>query len=232
VAGQSTQATWHANLPNQVPASRKPIRRPSIRHEESRVIEHTPEVPTRSAWRRQRDAANVSKGAAKVSIGDALDEFHKSWNARKLDGNLIDTRQLLASLDTYVATIRKKNPKFASDVEKIRRKVDVHKGVLEDVVKAKTSYYPTYAEIAKGFLKVKTRAADAPTPKDLTPAITKLKGIIDTMGLVDSSWEEKQKTMRGLFGNFDGGNMKAWRKSDDDDSVVQDIEKKLEALKP
>ncbi|MGB0127144.1 MAG: hypothetical protein WBP72_05835 [Rhodocyclaceae bacterium] len=196
------------------------------------MIEHTPEVPTRSAWRRQRDAANVSKGAAKVSIGDALDEFHKSWNARKLDGNLIDTRQLLASLDTYVATIRKKNPKFASEVEKIRRKVDVHKGILEDVVKAKTSYYPTYAEIAKGFVKVKLRAADAPTPKDLTPAITKLKGLIDTMGLVDSSLEEKHKTMRGLFLNFDGGNLKEWRKSEDDDSVVQDIEKKLDALKP
>lgn len=193
---------------------------------------YTPQVPTRSDWRTQRNAAKVPQGAAKVSIGEWLDRFRKSWDAQDLEKNLVDTRQLLANLITYADTVKQKYPKIIPTVHKIKGKVDDHREFLEGVAKAKIQYYPIYSEITKAFLKVKLKADDAPQPKDLRPAITTMKGIIDTMALVDPKWEPKRKIISGLFLNFDGGHFKQWRKSDDDSSIVDDVEKKLQALRP
>jgi len=36
-------------------------------------------IPTRAEWQKIRDGAKVPKGAAKVSIGDAIEKAHKTF---------------------------------------------------------------------------------------------------------------------------------------------------------
>lgn len=78
---------------------------------------------TREEWRKARDdkaknGAAVPQGAAKVSIGDALDKFHKA-NKKGLAEGLKALTALEAALDTYQKTVKTKYPKWYARVDKV-----------------------------------------------------------------------------------------------------------------
>jgi disulfide oxidoreductase YuzD len=192
---------------------------------------HTPQIPTRAEWKTIRDKQKVPTGAAKVSIGKTIDSFYASWNEHKLDQNLTDTRQLIANLITYVAAVRPKYPTFVASVEKIKRGAEDHKKQLEEVIRAKTLFYPRYEQITKALLQVKIKAPGAPKPKDVTALVTNLKGCIDTVAYVDPTWEERRKKAYVLNAQFEKG-FKDWTTANGDDSAFQAIVKKVSELRP
>jgi hypothetical protein len=192
---------------------------------------HIPQIPTRDEWKTMRDKQKVPMGAAKVSIGKAIDVFYTSWNAHKLDQNLTDTRQLIANLATYVVAVRQKYPTFVASVEKIKRGAENHKAQLEEVIRAKTQYYPRYEQLSKALLQVKIKAPGAPKPKDVTQLVTNLKGCIDAVAYVDPNWEARRKKAHVLNAQFEKG-FQDWTTANGDDSAFQDIVKKVSELRP
>jgi type I site-specific restriction-modification system R (restriction) subunit len=66
----------------------------------------------RKTWQQERDGKNVPKGAAKVSVGDALDKFHKA-RVKGPEAAVAAAADLKKVVDLYVATIAKAKPKQA-----------------------------------------------------------------------------------------------------------------------
>lgn len=62
---------------------------------------------TRAQWQKERDKAGVPKGAAKVSMGDAIDRFHKA-NAKGVRDGVKAAQSLQKDLQAYKTAVQKK----------------------------------------------------------------------------------------------------------------------------
>jgi hypothetical protein len=75
-------------------------------------------IPTRKEWQKIRDDAGGKAGETKkVSVGKALDEYHKA--AAKYSGEdlLKPLQELEKDLNTYYEAVKKSNPKLAKAVD-------------------------------------------------------------------------------------------------------------------
>src|ERR1700752_268649 len=105
-------------------------------------------IPKRDAWQTLRDNNKVPKGAAKVSVGDAIAAVHKSFDIKTTDKNIAGTENLIKVLDSYLATVKTKYPKFEDVVKKnVRKKAENHLIFMKDIKKAKMEYYPRYSKV-------------------------------------------------------------------------------------
>lgn len=74
-------------------------------------------IPTRKEWRKIRDDAGGKEGESKkVSVGKALDTFHKVAEKSAGDDVLKALQALEKSLNTYYSEIKSSNPKLAKAV--------------------------------------------------------------------------------------------------------------------
>lgn len=158
---------------------------------------YTYPIPTREQWQKIRDDAKVKKGAAKVSIGDALAKAQKTFTPDTISANLTATDQLIKDLDSYITATKAKYPAFEAIVkDKVRKKAANHQAFLKDIVKAKTEYYPRYNAAAEEYKKVK---AGTSTPKALAGKLQNLKGCVDAFALIDAHWEAKRPKVQSMF---------------------------------
>lgn len=162
---------------------------------------YTYPIPTRAQWQQLRDSNKVPKGAAKVSIGDALDKAEKSFSIDTLQANEKATDDLIKALDSYMAAVKTKYPAFEKIVEtKVKKKAEAHKRFLADMVKAKVEYYPRYSAASDAFSNVKHGGG---TVKQLKDAFERLKGCIDALALMDASYTTKRQMIQNVTGVLD-----------------------------
>src|SRR3954447_8287798 len=62
---------------------------------------------TRQQWQKERDTAKVPKGAARVSMGDAIEKFHKA-NAKGVREGVAAAQALKKDLEAYKAAVKTK----------------------------------------------------------------------------------------------------------------------------
>lgn len=180
-------------------------------------------IPTRAQWQTLRDSNHVPKGAAKVSIGDALDKAEKSFSLDTLQANAKATDDLIKALTSYMATVKTKYPAFEKIVDmKVKKKAESHKRFLDDMVKAKVEYYPRYTAVSQAFNNAKNGSG---TVKQLKDAFERLKGAIDALALMDASLATKRQMIQNVTGVLDTVNtLNALHQ--------QSVEKALAAVKP
>lgn len=155
-------------------------------------------IPTRDAWKKLRDDAHVPKGAAKVSIGDAIDKARNTFTPDTISANVKATEQLIKDLDSYTAATKKKYPDFEAVVkDKVKKKATNHLAFLQDIVKARTEYYPRYNEAQETYKALKTSGTGK--PKDLAAKLQRLKGCVDAFALMDPQWEAKRPKVQSMF---------------------------------
>lgn len=151
-------------------------------------------IPTRAQWQKIRDDAKVPKGAAKVSVGDAIEKVHKSFKPTSIAANKTDTQKLLDVLDSYIKTVKAKYPAFETVFNtKVKDKATRHMAFLDDIIKARTEYSPRYQAVANAY---KAYINQTGTPKQIASAIEQLRGCIDAFVLIDPGWAERGKTAR------------------------------------
>lgn len=74
-------------------------------------------VWTRQKWQQERDAQKVPKGAAKVSMGDALDKFHKAAD-KGIKTGVPAADALRKAIATYKSAIKAKHKAFHDRIER------------------------------------------------------------------------------------------------------------------
>jgi hypothetical protein len=72
---------------------------------------------TRTKWQEERDKLKVPKGAARVSMGDSIEKFHKA-NAKGLKDGVAAATALKKALVTYKAAIKAKYKPFYDRIER------------------------------------------------------------------------------------------------------------------
>ena len=158
---------------------------------------YTYPIPTRDQWQKLRNDAKVPKGAAKVSIGDAVEKAHKSFTPDTIGANAKATEQLIKDLDVYTAAIKAKYPAFETIVkDKVRKKAVSHLAFVRDIEKARGEYYPRYNEARETFKGLKNGTGK---PKDLAAKLQRLKGCVDAFALIDPHWEAKRPKVQSMF---------------------------------
>ena len=159
---------------------------------------YTNPVPTREAWQKLRDTNKVPKGAAKVSIGDAIAKVHKSFSPTSVDANVKDTKQLIKDLDAYINTVKAKHPSFEAVVKKdVKKKAEDHLRFMEDIVKARVEYYPRYSAALEEWKGFKTSGKGK--LKDVAAKLQRLKGCVDAFAMLDTKWEAKRPQVQKIF---------------------------------
>jgi uncharacterized protein YqgV (UPF0045/DUF77 family) len=168
-------------------------------------------VPKREDWQKLRDKQKptVPKGAAKVSIGDAIAAVHKSYSLATVDQNINDTTKLLGDLDKYMEAIKKKYPGFVADVTKVTKNTKIHLKTMEDIAAAKKVYPTLYNNANYLFIKLQKQEG---APKQIAPHLLKLKGAADAIGLIDDAWAKKGKEAGGW--NNKSENLKVYSDKD------------------
>ncbi len=154
-------------------------------------------IPTRKQWQELKKADQVPTGAAKVSIGDSIEKFHKSYKSLKpttAAANLKDTKQLIKDLEVYVAALKAKktHAAFANKVEKnVRGAAALHLERLEAGMAAFKRYPTVHKETAKTlklFSELSAKRSDALNAVvDLLELCEKVDGA-DRAG----TWSEKR----------------------------------------
>src|SRR5262245_14943467 len=102
-------------------------------------------IPTRKEWQKTRDAAGGKAGEAeKVSVGDALDDYHKAAAKADMLDSIRPLNILEKELKAYQAEVTKTNSKLAKAVEsKVLAEVEKAQEAILEVAK-----YP--GKIAEG----------------------------------------------------------------------------------
>jgi hypothetical protein len=159
-------------------------------------------IPTRQEWQKLRDTNKVPKGAAKVSIGSAIEKVHKTFGLSSVSKNQAATAQLIQDVDAYLVTIKKKYPAFEPIVTRqVRNKAVAHQRYADDLVKATTEFYPRYRAVQDTYTKVTLRGQG--TPKDVANAMERLLGCVAAFATVEpSSWEVKRKGFNRVMSEF------------------------------
>ncbi|HKC28957.1 MAG TPA: hypothetical protein VKB75_13175 [Jatrophihabitans sp.] len=78
---------------------------------------------TRTHWQGVRDGYNVPKGAARVSVGDALDKYHKN-RLKSPEAGIAAANELLKTLDAYQTALKKAKPKHTGAKEEKYKELD------------------------------------------------------------------------------------------------------------
>lgn len=159
---------------------------------------YTMPVPTRAQWQTLRNSNKVPKGAAKVSIGDDIEKVHSTFSIDTIDANMKATQKLITDLNSYMTATHAKYPNFQNVVKnQVQKKAENHLRFLEDIVKAKTEYYPRYSEAVQTFKSV--RDGNGATPKQLAAKLQRVKGCVDAFALIDATWEAKRPQVQSMF---------------------------------
>lgn len=161
-------------------------------------------VPDRKAWTQLRDKAKVPKGVAKPSIGDDLDAVHRTFGIDTMSAHQKATKKLQADLKVYVAALTKKGGNcatFKPIVEKeLVKKVDRHVAWIDDVLKAKTEFYPRYAAVLKAEAALKKGGTDT---KALKEACEKLLGCLAAFALLETKWNAPRQALNRTMGDIE-----------------------------
>jgi hypothetical protein len=99
---------------------------------------------TRDEWRKARadkskNGVAVPQGAAKVSIGDALDKFHKA-NAKGIQPGEVAAKELKKDLVVYLTAVKAKYPQWHKRVEGQLTALDNYLDSVAAVEKSKLAY--------------------------------------------------------------------------------------------
>lgn len=118
----------------------------------------------RKRWQDKRAEYDVPKGAARVSVGDALDKFHKD-RAKGPQAALKACTELKKVLDNYMKTVAKLKPskkgekysEWAAYVKKMLygNVTDYEQG-LQQEERAEQEYGRCYAQAVKDLRRIKT----------------------------------------------------------------------------
>lgn len=159
-------------------------------------------IPKREDWQKLRDGNKVPKGAAKVSVGDAIAAVYKSFSIKSVDQNLTDTEKLIQVLTSYMASIKAKYPNFEPIVnDKVKKKASSHLTFMKDIKKAKVEYYPRFSAVDAAWKQLKL--FNKGKPKDIANALMRFKGVVDAFALIDPAWEKKRPAVQTLFQRMD-----------------------------
>ena len=159
-------------------------------------------VPTRVNWQKLRDTNHVAKGATKVSLGDSIARVHDTFSLATISKNQQATVQLLKDVDVYIAGITAKYPAFVPIVTKnVKAKAQSHKRFVDDVVKAKTEFYPRYAAVEKAWSNLEFRNGPIKAVKD---ALERLLGCAAAFALVEPAvWDPKRQSLNRVMAEFE-----------------------------
>jgi hypothetical protein len=151
-------------------------------------------VLTREAWQKLRKNPpkwDVPKGAAKVSIGDAITAVHKPLSLATIDQNIKDTEKLIASLTTYIDTIKKnsKYAPFATEVEKVKKRAGHHLQSMKNIASKKSTYQKDYNN-ASYILVQLIRKNPGTAPKDLAAKLNAVTPSVQAFALIEDRFKE------------------------------------------
>lgn len=163
---------------------------------------YTMPVPTRQEWQKLRDSNKVPKGSAKVSIGDSLDAFHKSFGLDTMSKHQQATVHLIRDTDLYLAAVKTKYPAFAVVVAReVRKKAETHKRFVDDQIKAKTEFYPRYSVVIE---VCKRLDAGQATPKDVAKSLERLLGCAAAFAFVDPvKWDPRRLGLNRIMSEYE-----------------------------
>lgn len=151
-------------------------------------------IPTRADWRKIRDDQKVPKGAAKVSVGDALDKVHKSFSLKTISAHINDLNTLDITMGMYTESIKTKYPKFPAVVKsKVLGPLKTHKEAMNEIVLQKTKWYPSHSAFMKQMELVKGGKASA---KTLVPKLAPIMKIMETYAQIDAVWVGRYANVR------------------------------------
>jgi hypothetical protein len=104
----------------------------------------TNNIWTRVEWQQKRDELKVPKGATKVSMGDALDKFHKA-NAKGAREGMKALTELKRVCSVYRTTVAK-NPKYKPLGDKIERTLEYNINSYAKSAQLIESMIPKYSK--------------------------------------------------------------------------------------
>ena len=159
-------------------------------------------VPKREDWQKLRDKNHVAKGATKVNMGASIERVHDSFSLATISKNQQATVQLLKDVDVYIAGITAKYPTFVPIVTtNVKAKAQNHKRFVDDVVKAKTEFYPRYAAVEKAWSNLEFRNGPMKAVKD---ALERLLGCAAAFAMVEPSvWDPKRQALNRVMAEFE-----------------------------
>jgi hypothetical protein len=112
---------------------------------------------TRTEWQQKRDELKVPKGATKVSMGDALDKFHKA-NAKGAREGMKALTELKRACSVYKTAVAK-NPKYKPLGDKIERTLEYTINTYAKSVQKIEEMVPKYAKAHEAAATELRRAA-------------------------------------------------------------------------
>ncbi len=187
-------------------------------------------VPTRKEWQAIKKRHSVPDGIAKVSIGDSLDKFHKSFKPLKpanASANFKDTKQLVKDLGIYVEALGNRQLSFAKIVRsEVADHVIAHLAALDHGIPAYKEYpkkHKAAVQALKGFIAGSLPRADA---IDAVGAVAK---VCELVALLDKSetWEKRERLVFDLANELRGSRDAAYYRG-----VAEKCLKAFEDLKP
>jgi hypothetical protein len=190
------------------------------------------QVYTREKWQKKRDEAKVPKGAAKVSMGDALDKFHKAA-AKGFDQGEAEAKNLEKAIADYKKQIDKKYADFVKKVVgQIEFNLDQYTTYCKQRQTARDNFNNAYKVIRGLWPSLKTTYAkwkEAGSQgsfkdkdiKNLADCFLKAGAAAKGLAIEDDSFKERAASFEGTGRAVDGADTLS-------DNLVTVIDKLLE----